>query len=85
MTSFIRVRCSRFRSADTMVARAERCGPPSLSGGHPRREFAADGAARGPVCNVAASMADEQLRAQLRESFGYSNPYLSGTLDSLDA
>jgi hypothetical protein len=68
-----------------MVPGLKGAGHHRFRGGHPRREFAADGAARGPVCNVAASMADEQLRAQLRESFGYSNPYLSGTLDSLDA
>jgi hypothetical protein len=29
-------------------------------------------------------LADEQLRARLRQPFGYSNPQLTGTLDSLD-
>jgi hypothetical protein len=29
-------------------------------------------------------LSDEQLRVPLQEQFGYSNPQLTGTLDSLD-
>jgi hypothetical protein len=46
--------------------------------------FAAGASARMRVCNVTAPLSDEQLRKQLRQQFGYSNPQLTGTLDGLD-
>ena len=36
------------------------------------------------LCNVTASVSDDQLRVPLRAKFGYSNPQLTGTLDGLD-
>jgi len=76
--------------AHDSVAQTRRWPGPKGPGHHcvpgwPAAARFADGAsARRWVCNVAASLADEQLRVPLRELFGYSNPQLSGTLYSLD-
>ena len=68
-----------------MVARAERSGPSLLYAGV-RQRWACHAVPRqedGCVTSQRSST-DEQLRVPLRSAFGYSDPQLTGTLDSLD-
>ena len=68
------------------MARAERSGPSLLYTGARQRLGLPPGASarRLRVCNVAAVSPEDQLHTPLRSAFGYSNPQLTGTLDSLD-
>jgi hypothetical protein len=81
--------CGRSRNASTVTGGPGVDDPVAQREGGPGRNVRATIVCRRClgkrwVCNVAASLSDEQLRVLLRDQFGYSNPQLTGTLGSLD-